>query len=151
MTELPGTRARWGTAFLVAPAGAALLAGTTGWALKHAPSTAAVASDPAPAAVAPGPSVAGLRSVALRAQITADRRHLASLQQLIAAAKAQTQATRSGTANVSSQPVPVYAAAQVAPPASVSLPRAVPAAAAPQRLAPPPPVQATTAASGARP
>lgn len=156
MTSAGGSRARWGTAALVAPAGAALLAGTTGWALHHAPgSSASVATTSAPTPSASGPSAAALRTAALRRQVVAEQQRLAALKQAILATKAQTSVIEAGTAKLGSRPAQVYVAAPVAPAysgGSAYVPSPAPApAAAPQQQAAPPAAQATTRASGARP
>jgi hypothetical protein len=93
MTER-GTRVRWSTAALVAPAAAALFTGTTVWAAGHEPATA---STPATATAAPAPTVDPL-VVALRAAVDKNTAQVNKLRTTVAALQAQAAAIAKGTA-----------------------------------------------------
>ena len=83
-----GTRVRWTTAALVAPAAAALFTGATVWASGHQPATAATPTTTAtPAALTADPVVAALREAvdSNTAQVVALRRTVATLQAQAAA------------------------------------------------------------------
>lgn len=158
MTDRPGSRARWGTAALVAPAGAALIAVTTGWALHHNPlATASAASTASTASTAkPVTTVAPVdpQAAALRNQLTAQQQQLAALQNQLAAVRGQIQA-------VQAEPVtaPPVAAGGGGGSGSGGGGAAVGSGSQPQAYVPPvvrqvqaaPPAHTTTGASGARP
>jgi hypothetical protein len=83
-----GTRVRWTTAALVAPAAAALFTGTTVWASAHQPATASTTTTAAPApAKTVDPVVATLRTAidSNSAQVLKLRASVAALQKQAAA------------------------------------------------------------------
>lgn len=146
MTER-GTRVRWSTAALVAPAAAALFTGTTVWAAGHEPATASTATT---STVAPAPKVDPL-VVALRAAIDKNTAQVDRLRATVVALQARAAAIAKGAA------VPRTAASRstsstrtstrtTTATASRNTTRATTAAAKP---APAPATQTTTGASGA--
>lgn len=88
-----GTRVRWTTAALVAPAAAALFTGTTVWASGHEPATASTPTTAAAPAPAADPLVA-----ALRAQIDQNTAQVDRLRQTVANLQAQAVAIAKGVA-----------------------------------------------------
>jgi hypothetical protein len=91
-----GTRVRWTTAALVAPAAAALFTGTTVWASAHQPSTASTtASTTATAAKAPEKTVDPLVE-SLRAAVDANTEQVLTLRDTVATLQKQAAAIAKG-------------------------------------------------------
>jgi hypothetical protein len=146
MTER-GTRVRWSTAALVAPAAAALFTGTTVWAAGHEPATA---STPTASTASPAPTVDPL-VVALRAAIDKNTAQVDRLRKTVAALQARAAAIAKGTAvpkSSSSRPTSSTRTSTrtSTSTATRSTTRTTTAAPAP---APAPATQTTTGASGA--
>jgi len=165
-----GTRVRWTTAALVAPAAAAVFTGTTVWAADHEPASAAsttttstapavAAADPAPAQ--PDPVIASLQAAvdANSVQVARLRRTVADLQAQaaaitkgIAAASVRTAtsagSSRSSARTSSTASTPKASAPRAAAPASRPAPVVRSAAPAPAPV-PAPATHTTTGASGA--
>ena len=166
-----GTRVRWTTAALVAPAAAAVFTGTTVWSAEHEPATASTTTSTttsttpaaaAPAAAAPSqpdPIVASLQAAvdANTVQVKRLRATVASLEAQAAAiakgtpaaavhtSKATTRSTSRTTTNRTTAP---RTTTRTSAPASKPAP-AVRAPAAAPAPAPAPATQTTTGASGA--
>lgn len=142
MTER-GTRARWTTAALIAPATAAVFTGTTVWAAGHQPVTTSAKPAVAPAAAAEptvDPAVAELQAAVdeARAQV-ADLRVAVSqvTKQANAVIKGQKAATVAITSRASSS-----SSARSSRSTSSS------SSSAPKKKSSPPPTQGSTGASG---
>ena len=162
-----GTRVRWTTAALVAPAAAAVFTGTTVWSAEHEPATASTTTSTTPAAAAPAaaapaqpdPVVASLQAAvdANTVQVKRLRATVASLEAQAAAiakgtpaaavhtSKATTRSTSRTTTNRTTAP---RTTTRTSAPASKPAP-AVRAPAAAPAPAPAPATQTTTGASGA--
>ena len=160
-----GTRVRWTTAALVAPAAAAVFTGTTVWSAEHEPATASTTTSTTPAAAAPAaaapaqpdPVVASLQAAvdANTVQVKRLRATVASLEAQAAAiakgtpaaavhtSKATTRSTSRTTTNRTTAP---RTTTRTSAPASKPAPAVRAPAAAP---APAPATQTTTGASGA--
>jgi ribosomal protein L29 len=143
MTEPLGRRATWRSALVLAPGAAALLGGAVWWAAAAVPTTA-TAPQPAPTtqpATAP-PTTAQVRTVpdplarSLAAQIRSADRHNQRLAQRLSSLQRQLARLRHQAATAGSGAVPRVTT--VIPPSVVDVTVA----------APPPPVHATTRASG---
>jgi len=162
-----GTRVRWTTAALVAPAAAAVFTGTTVWSAEHEPATASTTTSTTPAAAAPAaaapaqpdPVVASLQAAvdANTVQVKRLRATVASLEAQAAAiakgtpaaavhtSKATTRSTSRTTTNRTTAP---RTTTRTSAPASKPAPAVRTPAAAPAP-APAPATQTTTGASGA--
>ena len=164
-----GTRVRWTTAALVAPAAAAVFTGTTVWSAEHEPATASTTTSTTPAAAAPAaaapaqpdPVVASLQAAvdANTVQVKRLRATVASLEAQAAAiakgtpaaavhtSKATTRSTSRTTTNRTTAP---RTTTRTSAPASKPAPAVrAPAAAPAPAPAPAPATQTTTGASGA--
>ena len=137
-----GTRVRWSTAALVAPAAAALFTGTTVWASGHEPATA---STPTAASTAPKPVVDPV-VVALRAAVDRNTAQVDALRRTVAALRAQAAAVAAGSGAARTTASRPTAARSTSSRTSSTTTRAPAAAPAP---APAPATQTTTGASGA--
>jgi hypothetical protein len=150
VTEQLGRRARWVAAVLVAPGAAALFGASVDWAATARPATSATpaqhvlagATDPSPQAVAAAQRVYRTalerhrRAAALDKALAALNRKLA---RMIAADKAVARAGRDGSVAYPGRPGPLGAGPAPVP---------VIVLAPPPVLAPAPPVQVVTGASG---
>ena len=166
-----GTRVRWTTAALVAPAAAAVFTGTTVWSAEHEPATASTTTSTttsttpaaaAPAAAAPSqpdPIVASLQAAvdANTVQVKRLRVTVASLEAQAAAIAKGTPAaavrtskttTRSTSRTATNRTTAPRTTTRTSAPASKPAP-AVRAPAAAPAPAPAPATQTTTGASGA--
>ena len=99
-----GTRVRWTTAALVAPAAAAVFTGTTVWAAEHEPATASTttatttATTPAAAApVAAAPAQPDPVIASLRAAIDANTVQVERLRTTVATLQAEAASIAQGT------------------------------------------------------
>jgi len=172
-----GTRVRWTTAALVAPAAAAVFTGTTVWSAEHEPATASTTSSTttstttsttpaaaAPAAAAPSqpdPIVASLQAAvdANTVQVKRLRVTVASLEAQAAAIAKGTPAaavrtskttTRSTSRTATNRTTAPRTTTRTSAPASKPAPAVrAPAAAPAPAPAPAPATQTTTGASGA--
>ena len=162
-----GTRVRWTTAALVAPAAAAVFTGTTVWSAEHEPATASTTTSTTPAAAAPAaaapaqpdPVVASLQAAvdANTVQVKRLRVTVASLEAQAAAIAKGTPAaavrtskttTRSTSRTATNRTTAPRTTTRTSAPASKPAP-AVRAPAAAPAPAPAPATQTTTGASGA--
>jgi hypothetical protein len=168
-----GTRVRWTTAALVAPAAAAVFTGTTVWSAEHEPATASTTTSTttsttpaaaAPAAAAPSqpdPIVASLQAAvdANTVQVKRLRVTVASLEAQAAAIAKGTPAaavrtskttTRSTSRTATNRTTAPRTTTRTSAPASKPAPAVrAPAAAPAPAPAPAPATQTTTGASGA--
>ena len=136
-----GTRVRWSTAALVAPAAAALFTGTTVWASGHEPATA---STPTAASTAPKPVVDPV-VVALQAAVDRNTAQVDALRRTVAALRAQAAAVAAGGGaaprTTASRPTAARSTSSRTSSTTTRAPAAAPA--------PAPATQTTTGASGA--
>ncbi len=154
-----GTRVRWSTAALVAPAAAAIFTGTTVWASGHEPATASTPTVSSPKVAAAVPAAkADPVVVALQAAIDKNTAQVAKLRSTVAALQARAAAIAKGSTvpRAASSRSTTSTSATRASSTRSSTPtttrttatRTTTAAPAPAP-APAPPTQTTTGASGA--
>ncbi len=163
MTDLPGRRARWTSALVLAPGTAAVFAATMSWAATTRPTTAAppppstTTTSPGTPAASPAHSrelhnivrIERRRKHELADQLTAVRKHLirmrAAEHRQLDALNALAAANRQAALAPAPAALPPLPSNQLAPVAAAP-PPPPPVQAAPPP--PPPPVQGTTGASG---
>ena len=95
-----GTRVRWTTAALVAPAAAAVFTGTTVWSAEHEPATASTTTSTTPAAAAPAaaaPAQPDPVVASLQAAVDANTVQVKRLRVTVASLEAQAAAIAKGT------------------------------------------------------
>ena len=91
-----GTRVRWTTAALVAPAAAALFTGTTVWASAHQPATAATTASTATTAVAAPEKTVDPLVETLRTAVDDNTAQVVKLRDTVAALQKQAAAIAKG-------------------------------------------------------